>query len=101
MYGPIIARGNAWWHASESHYWEHKAIIRVRAFAEQAGLPKLPGRKPFGGHIISHDFVEAALMRRAGWAIHIVPHLPGSYEEMPPSLTDYAARDRRWCQGNL
>jgi len=101
MYGPIIARGNAWWHGSESNYWGHNAIIRVRAFAEQAGLPELPGRKPFGGHIISHDFVEAALMRRAGWAIHIVPHLPGSYEEMPPSLTDYAARDRRWCQGNL
>ena len=64
-------------------------------------MPELPGRKPFGGHIMSHDFIEAALMRRAGWAIHMVPHLLGSYEEMPPSLTDYAARDRRWCQGNL
>ena len=101
MYGPISARGIAWWHGSESNYWGHNAIIRVRAFAEQAGLPELPGRKPFGGHIMSHDFIEAALMRRAGWAIHMVPHLLGSYEEMPPSLTDYAARDRRWCQGNL
>ena len=50
---------------------------------------------------MSHDFVEAALMRRAGWAIHMVPALPGSYEECPPSLTDLAIRDRRWCQGNL
>ena len=101
VYGPMIAYGIAWWHGSESNYWGHNAIIRTRAFAEQAGLPTLPGRKPFGGHILSHDFVEAALMRRAGWAIHMVPGLPGSYEESPPSLTDIAIRDRRWCQGNL
>jgi membrane glycosyltransferase len=61
----------------------------------------LRGRKPFGGHILSHDFVEAALMRRAGWAIHMAPALGGSFEECPPSLLDFAARDRRWCQGNL
>ena len=101
VYGPTIARGIAWWHGSESNYWGHNAIIRVRAFAESAGLPLLAGPKPFGGHILSHDFVEAALMRRAGWAIHMAPHLRGSYEECPPTLTDFAARDRRWCQGNL
>ena len=61
----------------------------------------LPGRTPFGGHILSHDFVEAALMRRGGWAVHMAPALGGTYEESPPSLTDYAVRDRRWCQGNL
>jgi membrane glycosyltransferase len=61
----------------------------------------LRGRKPFGGHILSHDFVEAALMRRGGWAIHMIPALTGSYEESPPSLADLAVRDRRWCQGNL
>ena len=66
VYGPIIAAGNAWWHGPESNYWGHNAIIRVRAFAQEAGLPELRGRKPFGGHILSHDFVEAALMRRAG-----------------------------------
>ena len=65
------------------------------------GLPELRGRKPFGGHILSHDFVEAALMRRAGWAIYMAPALGGSFEEVPPSLLDFAARDRRWCQGNL
>lgn len=101
IYGPLIAHGIAWWHGSEGNYWGHNAVIRTQAFAEQAGLPHLPGRKPFGGHILSHDFVEAALMRRGGWAIHMVPGLFGSYEESPPSLTDVAIRDRRWCQGNL
>src|SRR6476620_11555728 len=101
LYGPLIAAGIAWWHGSEGNYWGHNAIIRVRAFAQDAGLPDLHGRKPFGGHILSHDFVEAALMRRAGWAIRMVPTLGGSFEECPPSLLDFAARDRRWCQGNL
>jgi membrane glycosyltransferase len=101
LYGPLIAAGIAWWHGSEGNYWGHNAIIRVRAFAQAAALPELRGRKPFGGHILSHDFVEAALMRRAGWAIHMAPTLGGSFEECPPSLLDFAARDRRWCQGNL
>ncbi|HMH63505.1 MAG TPA: glucans biosynthesis glucosyltransferase MdoH, partial [Bradyrhizobium sp.] len=73
LYGPLIAAGIAWWHGSEGNYWGHNAVIRVRAFAGDAGLPELRGRKPFGGHILSHDFVEAALMRRAGWAIHMAP----------------------------
>jgi len=101
VYGPLIAHGIAWWHGAEGNYWGHNAVIRSRAFAEQAGLPNLRGRKPFGGHILSHDFVEAALMRRGGWAIHMVPGLAGSYEESPPSLSDLLVRDRRWCQGNL
>jgi membrane glycosyltransferase len=101
VYGPLIAHGIAWWHGSEGNYWGHNAIIRTRAFAECAGLPELAGRKPFGGPIMSHDFVEAALMRRGGWAVHMVPGVRGSYEEAPPTLTDLAVRDRRWCQGNL
>lgn len=101
VYGPLIARGIAWWHGADSNYWGHNAIIRVQAFAEQAGLPQLSGRRPFGGHILSHDFIEAALMRRAGWAVHMAPSLGGSYEECPPTISDYAVRDRRWCQGNL
>ena len=100
-YGPLIAHGVAWWHGAEGNYWGHNAAIRTRAFADAAGLPTLPGRKPFGGHVMSHDFVEAALLRRAGWAVHMMPALPGSYEEGPPSLIDLAVRDRRWCQGNL
>ena len=101
VYGPVIARGITWWHGSEGNYWGHNAVIRTRAFAEQAGLPSMPGRRPFGGHILSHDFVEAALLRRGGWAVHMAPALGGSYEESPPSLTDVAIRDRRWAQGNL
>lgn len=101
VYGPLIAHGIAWWHGSEGNYWGHNAVIRTRAFADHAGLPELPGRKPFGGAILSHDFIEAALLRRAGWAVHMVPALVGSYEESPPNLIDLAVRDRRWCQGNL
>ena len=101
VYGPVVAHGVAWWHGAESNYWGHNAVIRTRAFADHAGLPALPGRQPFGGHILSHDFVEAALMRRGGWSTHMVPYLGGSYEEGPPTLTDLLVRDRRWCQGNL
>ncbi len=101
IYGPVIAQGIACWHGAEGNYWGHNAIIRTRAFAAAAGLPDLPGPKPFGGAILSHDFVEAALLRRAGWAVHMVPALAGSYEACPPTLTDLAIRDRRWCQGNL
>jgi membrane glycosyltransferase len=101
IYGPAIATGLAWWVGSEGNYWGHNAIIRRRAFTEAAGLPDLPGKPPFGGHILSHDFVEAALIRRAGWTVKIADDIQGSYEETPPSLVDFAIRDRRWCQGNL
>jgi membrane glycosyltransferase len=101
IYGPVVAAGLAVWHGRDGNYWGHNAIIRTRAFAEAAGLPELSGGRPFGGHILSHDFVEAALVRRAGWAVYMLPHLPGSYEETPPSLIDLVARDRRWAQGNL
>jgi len=101
LYGPPIAYGLSWWHGGDGNYWGHNAVIRTRAFAACAGLPVLKGPRPIGGHILSHDFVEAALMRRGGWAIHMAPSLGGSFEECPPSLSEYAARDRRWCQGNL
>jgi membrane glycosyltransferase len=101
LYGPLVAHGVASWHGPDGNYWGHNAVIRTAAFAEHAGLPELRGRKPFGGHIMSHDFVEAALLRRAGWAVWMVPALVGSYEEGPPNVTDMLVRDRRWCQGNL
>ncbi len=101
VYGPVITHGLTAWHGRDGNYWGHNAIIRVKAFAQAAGLPELEGRKPFGGHILSHDFIEAALMRRAGWGVYMLPDLVGSYEECPPSLIDLAGRDRRWCQGNL
>jgi membrane glycosyltransferase len=99
--GPIIGAGLSAWMGRDGNYWGHNAIIRTRAFADHCGLPDLPGRPPFGGHILSHDFVEAALIRRAGYTVYMLPNLGGSYEESPPSLIDLAARDRRWCQGNL
>jgi membrane glycosyltransferase len=100
-YGPVVAAGLAAWHGHGGNYWGHNAIIRTRAFAECAGLPLLPGKPPLGGYILSHDFVEAALMRRGGWEVHMVPSVEGSYEGCPPTLADLVARDRRWAQGNL
>ncbi len=100
-YGQIFGTGLAWWSGGAGNFWGHNAIIRVSAFAAHAGLPDLPGRGPLGGHIMSHDFVEAALLRRAGWRVEIAPEIEGSYEESPPTLEDLSARDRRWAQGNL
>ncbi|MDB5592940.1 glucans biosynthesis glucosyltransferase MdoH [Enterovirga sp.] len=99
--GPVIATGLDAWSGRDGNYWGHNAIIRTRAFAAHCGLPDLKGRPPFGGHVLSHDFVEAALIRRAGWSVYMLPALAGSYEESPPSLIDLSVRDRRWCQGNL
>lgn len=99
--GPVIAMGLAVWMGRDGNYWGHNAIIRTTAFAAHGGLPDLKGKPPFGGHILSHDFVEAALLRRAGWDVYMLADLQGSYEESPPSLIDLSARDRRWCQGNL
>ncbi len=101
FYGPVVAAGLSAWSGKDGNYWGHNAIIRLAAFAGHAGLPSLPGKPPFGGHILSHDFVEAALIRRGGWSVSMLPDLEGSYEEGPPSLIDLAVRDRRWCQGNL
>jgi len=101
VYGPVITRGLAAWSGDSGNYWGHNAIIRMAAFAANCGLPKLKGRKPFGGHVLSHDFVEAALMRRGGYKVRMATDCGGSWEESPPSLIDVAIRDRRWAQGNL
>jgi membrane glycosyltransferase len=101
LYGPAHVAGAAFWQLGEGNYWGHNAIIRVAPFMQHCGLPRLPGRRPFGGQILSHDFVEAALLVRAGWEVTLAPDLGESYEEMPPTLLANAQRDRRWCQGNL
>ena len=98
---PMLASGLAYWQLGEGNYWGHNAILRLRPFAEFCDLPKLPGSPPLGGEILSHDFVEAAFMRRAGYKVWLVPDLTGSWEEVPSNVIDYAARDRRWAQGNL
>ncbi|MBL9080200.1 MAG: glucans biosynthesis glucosyltransferase MdoH [Planctomycetales bacterium] len=101
LYGPIFMEGFAWWSQDDGNYWGHNAIIRTDAFARHCGLAPLPGKAPLGGEILSHDFVEAALMRRAGYKVRLAHDLSGSYEECPPTLIAFAQRDQRWCQGNL
>ncbi len=101
LYGPVFAAGLNYWQQGEGNYWGHNAIIRVAPFMEYCELPVLPWREPLGGKILSHDFVEAALMRRAGYEVWLAHNLRGSYEEGPPSPIEAAERDRRWCQGNL
>ncbi len=100
-YGTVLSAGLAAWHGRGGNYWGHNAIVRTEAFARSAGLPELPGKAPLGGHILSHDFVEAALLRRGGWDVRMLPALEGSYEGCPPTLSDLIVRDRRWAQGNL
>lgn len=100
-YSTIFISGLNFWQGGTGNYWGHNAIIRIQPFVEHCRLPTLPGKQPLGGAILSHDFVEAAYMRRAGWKVYLASELRGSYEEMPSSLIGYAGRDRRWCQGNL
>lgn len=101
LYSPMLATGLAFWQTDAANYWGHNAIIRLRAFIDHCGLPSLGGRAPFGGDILSHDFVEAAMLRRADWDVLLLADLEGSYEEVPCNVIDYATRDRRWVQGNI
>jgi membrane glycosyltransferase len=101
VYGPMFAAGLHYWQLGDGQYWGHNAIIRLAPFMHHCGLPRLPGKPPLGGEILSHDFVEAALMGRAGWTLWLAFDLPGSYEEVPSTLLEEMKRDRRWCQGNL
>lgn len=101
VYGPMFAAGLHFWQLGDAQFWGHNAIIRVRPFMEHCSLPRLPGKPPLGGDIMSHDFVESALMRRAGWGVWLAYDLGGSYEEVPPTLLAELKRDRRWCQGNM
>ncbi len=99
--GSIFSVGMQFWQLGESHYWGHNAIIRVQPFMQHCGLARLPGNGAMGGEVMSHDFIEAALMRRAGYHVWLVPDLGGSYEQVPPTLLAELQRDRRWCHGNL
>jgi len=101
FFSPVFARGLAMMQGETGPFWGHNAVVRVRAFAESCGLPPLRGKPPFGGHVMSHDYVEAAMLARAGWIVRLDDDLGGSYEEGPENIVDHAKRDRRWCQGNL
>ena len=92
--------GSAWWQGDCGPYWGHNALIRIAPFMAHCRLPVLPGRPPLGGRVLSHDQVEAVLMRRAGWQVRVLPEETGSFEENPPTLSDFVKRDLRWCQGN-
>ncbi len=93
--------GASWWHGDTCYYWGHNALIRAAAFRRHCRLPVLPGQAPLGGHILSHDLPEAAMMRRAGYECRVVPVELESWEENPPSLLDFIRRDLRWCNGNM
>jgi membrane glycosyltransferase len=99
--GRLFTLGMQFWQLGESHYWGHNAIIRVKPFMEHCALAPIKGNGGMSGGIMSHDFVEAALMRRAGYHVWLVSDLVGSYEQQPPDLLAELQRDRRWCQGNL
>ena len=100
-YGPLFTAGMRFWQLGESHYWGHNAILRMAPFMAHCALAPLPGDGPLAGEVMSHDFVEAALMRRAGWKVWVADELDGSYEQVPPNLLAELQRDRRWCHGNL
>jgi membrane glycosyltransferase len=101
MYGPIIMAGLNFWQSGSGNYWGHNAILRIEPYMKHCELPRLPGKEPFGGELWSHDFVEAALLRAAGWGVWLAYDLNGSYEEIPQNIVAYAQRDLRWCKGNL
>jgi membrane glycosyltransferase len=93
--------GAASWQGDCGPYWGHNAILRLAPFTEHCHLPLLPGKPPLGGHVLSHDQLEAVLMRRAGYEVRVLPEEDGSWEENPPTLPEFVRRDLRWCQGNL
>jgi membrane glycosyltransferase len=101
LYAPVFIAGLNYWALNQGNYWGHNAIIRTEPFMQFCDLPQLPGQKPFGGQILSHDFVEAALLSRANWEVWLAYDLEGSYEEVPQGMIENAQRERRWCQGNL
>jgi membrane glycosyltransferase len=102
LYGPIFQAGLNYWQAASGNFWGHNAIIRCAPFMEHCALPVLPGADGKGRmRFMSHDYIEAALMRRANYEVWLAYELDGSYENLPPSPLDHAARDRRWCRGNL
>jgi membrane glycosyltransferase len=93
--------GSAWWQGDCGPYWGHNAILRVKPFTEACHLPVLPGKGPLSGWVLSHDQVEAVLMRRAGYEVRVIPRETESFEENPPNALEFIRRELRWCQGNL
>lgn len=93
--------GSAWWQSDCGPYWGHNAAIRLAPFIAHCELPSLPGPNGTTRHILSHDQIEAVLMRKAGFDVRVIPQEDESWEENPPTLVEYIRRDLRWCEGNL
>jgi membrane glycosyltransferase len=93
--------GQSWWTADCGPFWGHNALVRIAPFRDDCHLPVLPGRPPLGGAIMSHDQVEATLMRKASYEVRVLPEEGGSYEENPPTILEFSKRDLRWCLGNM
>ena len=93
--------GQAWWTADCGPFWGHNGLVRIAPFVSGCALPVLPGSPPLGGLVLSHDQVEASLMRRAGFEVRVMPVEGGSYEDNPPDALAFIQRDVRWCQGNM
>ncbi len=93
--------GGAWWQGDCGPYWGHNAAVRLAPFIAHCHIPPLPYGGPLGGHVLSHDQVEAVLMRRAGYEVRVLPEEDLGWEENPPTLIEFIRRDLRWCQGTL
>jgi membrane glycosyltransferase len=93
--------GSAWWQGDCGPYWGHNAILRLAPFIDHCDLPMITGHSVLAGHIMSHDQIEAVLMRRAGYEVRVLPEENLGWEENPPTLTEFIRRDLRWCQGNM
>ena len=92
--------GSAWWQADCGPYWGHNAIVRIAPFMAYCQLPVLAAGALVQGHVLSHDQIEAVLMRKAGYEVRILPEEGSSFEQNPPTLVEFVRRDLRWCQGN-
>lgn len=101
LFSSYFLKGASFWQINANSYWGHNAILRIKPFMEFCALPHLPEYGGLGGKILSHDTVEASLMRKAGYEVLCAYELEGSYEENPPNIIDILKRDQRWCQGNL
>ena len=93
--------GSAWWQGDCGPYWGHNAIVRIAPFVAHCELPVLTGSALVKGHVLSHDQVEAVLMRRAGYGVRVLAEEGSSFEQNPPTLVEFIRRDLRWCQGNM
>jgi len=93
--------GGAWWQGDCGPYWGHNAVLRLAPFMAHCRLPPRPEGGPLGGYLLSHDQIEAVLMRRGGYEVRVLPEEDLGWEGNPPTLIEFIRRDLRWCQGNM